>query len=141
MTPPQHRPNPPEPDQPGAAASEAALLARLGLRVKVVRTSRRMTQDELAQAAGLDRTYISRIERGAHNITVLTLTRIAEALDVAPGELLDSAITNDDRVTGLPTRNNHQPPRPDQPPGPQVAHSPPPVPRRRRNSLSARVVG
>ena len=62
MTPPPHQP---EPD-PRAAACEAELLHRLGLWVKVVRTSRRMTQDELAQAAGLDRTYISRIERGAH---------------------------------------------------------------------------
>jgi transcriptional regulator with XRE-family HTH domain len=84
--------------------SDAALLSRLGLRVKVLRTHRRMSQEDLAQAAALDRTYVSRVERGAHNITVLTLIRIAEALNLAPGELLDSAVDDDDRVTGLPTR-------------------------------------
>jgi transcriptional regulator with XRE-family HTH domain len=55
------------------------------------------------EAAGLDRTYVSRVERGAHNVTVLTLIRLAEALDVAAGELLDSAV-DDDRFAGLRTR-------------------------------------
>jgi transcriptional regulator with XRE-family HTH domain len=83
--------------------ADTALLRRLGLRVKVLRTHRQLSQEELAQAAGLDRTYVSRVERGAHNVTVLTLIRVAEAPDITPGELLDSAVDDDDRVAGLRT--------------------------------------
>jgi transcriptional regulator with XRE-family HTH domain len=74
-----------------AGTADRAFLQRLGLRVKVLRTARRMSQEELAEAAGLDRTYVSRIERGAHNITVLTLVRVADVLEVSAGRLLDSA--------------------------------------------------
>ena len=82
-------------------------LKRLGLQVRVLRTARELTQDQLADLAGLDRTYISRVERGAHNITVLTLVRVAQALDVAPGELLDSA-AEDSRFTGLGRKTAEQ---------------------------------
>jgi transcriptional regulator with XRE-family HTH domain len=88
--------------------ADTALLRRLGLRVKVLRTHRQLSQEELAQAAGLDRTYVSRVERGAHNVTVLTLIRVAEALDVAAGELLDSAVDDDDRTAGLRTRRGER---------------------------------
>jgi len=74
-----------------AGSADRAFLRRLGLRVKVLRTARSMSQERLAEAAGLDRTYVSRIERGAHNVTVLTLVRVAEVLDVSAGQLLDSA--------------------------------------------------
>ncbi len=74
-----------------AGTADRAFLRRLGLRVKVLRTARRMSQEHLAEAAGLDRTYVSRIERGAHNVTVLTLVRVADVLDVSAGQLLDSA--------------------------------------------------
>ncbi len=75
----------------GAGTADRAFLRRLGLRVKVLRTARRMSQEHLAEAAGLDRSYVSRIERGAHNVTVLTLVRVADVLDVSAGRLLDSA--------------------------------------------------
>jgi L-aminopeptidase/D-esterase-like protein len=65
----------------------------------------------LADAAGIDRTYVSRLERGAHNLTVATLAQLAEALNVAPGQLLDSAIPDDDRVPGPPTRKKTDTPR------------------------------
>jgi transcriptional regulator with XRE-family HTH domain len=41
----------------------------------------------LADRAGLDRTYISGIERGRENVTILNLCRLAEGLEVDPGEL------------------------------------------------------
>jgi transcriptional regulator with XRE-family HTH domain len=47
-------------------------------------------QERLAEAAGLDRTYVGRIERGEHNLTVLTILALADALDVSGGTLLDS---------------------------------------------------
>ena len=68
-----------------------AYLQRLGMRIKVARTAAKMTQDDLAVAAGIDRTYVSRVERGEHNVTVLTLIRLADVLGVPAGELLDGA--------------------------------------------------
>jgi transcriptional regulator with XRE-family HTH domain len=90
---------------------ELTLPRSLGLRVKVRRTHCRMSQADLAETAGIDRTHVSRVERGAHNVTVLTLVQIAQALEVPPGELLDSAIADDDRFSGLRTRNT-EPVRP-----------------------------
>jgi transcriptional regulator with XRE-family HTH domain len=45
------------------------------------RQARQMSQEELARRAGLSRTYLSDIERGLRNISVLTLHKLAEALD------------------------------------------------------------
>jgi DNA-binding Xre family transcriptional regulator len=84
-----------------AGSGEQALLGRLGLRVKILRTGRGMAQEFLAAAAGLDRSYISRVERGVHNITVLTLVRLADALDCPPGDLLNSAIHGDQRICDI----------------------------------------
>ncbi len=69
-------------------AEQAAYLRRLGLHIRVLRTARQLSQQELAERAGMDRTYVSRLERGQHNVTVLVLVRLAGALRVAGGELL-----------------------------------------------------
>jgi ribosome-binding protein aMBF1 (putative translation factor) len=69
-------------------AEQAAYLRRLGLHIRVLRTALQLSQDELAARASMDRTYVSRLERGQHNVTVLVLVRLAGALGVAGGELL-----------------------------------------------------
>ena len=43
-------------------------------------SARRLSQDELGQLCGIDRTYLSQIENGKQNVTLLVLARIAEAL-------------------------------------------------------------
>ncbi len=53
----------------------------------------RLTQEELAQACGLFRTYIARIESGAADPTVSTLHRLAEALGVTVSSLLENQDT------------------------------------------------
>ena len=63
-------------------------LALLGRRVNAARTSRRMTQQELADASGLERTYISLIENGRQNLTIEAALKIANALDIQPSDLL-----------------------------------------------------
>ncbi len=63
-------------------------LASMGRRISATRTRRRMTQRELADASGLDRTYISLVEHGKQNITIGAVLKIAHALDVPIGELL-----------------------------------------------------
>ena len=47
-----------------------------------------MTQGELAEASGLDRTYISLVEHGRQNLTIGAVLKIAHALDVSIGDLL-----------------------------------------------------
>ena len=47
-----------------------------------------ISQEELAHRAGLHRTYISDIERGARNPSLKTLSRLAEALELATSELI-----------------------------------------------------
>ncbi len=63
-------------------------LALLGRRVNAARTSRRMTQQELADASSLERTYISLIENGRQNLTIEAALKIANALDIQPSDLL-----------------------------------------------------
>ncbi|WP_308119007.1 helix-turn-helix domain-containing protein [Rhodococcus qingshengii] len=56
------------------------LPARFGLVVRRARISVGLSQEGLAAAAGLDRTYISSLERGKRNPTLITQERIAAAL-------------------------------------------------------------
>jgi transcriptional regulator with XRE-family HTH domain len=49
-----------------------------------------MSQEDLAGAAGLDRTYISHLERGLRNPSLLHLQRLARALGVKPAEFFDA---------------------------------------------------
>lgn len=62
---------------------------QLGFNVQRIRRERDWSQEELAFESGLHRTYISGIERGARNPTVLVLERLANALCVAPARLLE----------------------------------------------------
>ena len=48
-----------------------------------------MSQERLAEMAGVDRGYVSLVERGKVNPTVTTLVRLATAVGMNPGELLD----------------------------------------------------
>ena len=47
-----------------------------------------MTQRDLANASGLDRTYISMVEHGKQNLTIGAVLRIADALGVPIGQLI-----------------------------------------------------
>ena len=57
----------------------------LGQRIRARRKALGMSQEGLAHEAGLDRSYVGRIERGEHNLTFVSLVRIARAMrcDVA----------------------------------------------------------
>jgi len=62
---------------------------RLGQNLKRLREQHGFSQESFADRCGLHRTYVSGIERGVRNPTVVILDRIARALDVPIGELLD----------------------------------------------------
>lgn len=62
---------------------------RLADNMRSLRKARGWSQEALADAAGIDRTYISGIERLVRNPTITVLERIAAALEVPAGHLLD----------------------------------------------------
>lgn len=69
----------------------AGQLKRLGEAVRAARKTRNLSQEALADAAGIDRSHMGKIERGERNLTLLNLSRIAVALDVLASELLRTA--------------------------------------------------
>lgn len=62
---------------------------RLAVNMKRLRKERGWSQEALADEAGLDRTYISGIERVVRNPTVTVVERVAVALKCRMGDLLD----------------------------------------------------
>ena len=64
---------------------------RVGLNLKEIRQELGLSQEAFAFKAGLHRTYISGIERGVRNPTVLVLEEIALALGVPSAKLLEEA--------------------------------------------------
>ena len=69
--------------------SEEKILQRFGLHVKVLRTKLDLSQEKLASLCDLDRTYISGIERGKRNISLLNIIKLASSLKVSSSELMD----------------------------------------------------
>jgi transcriptional regulator with XRE-family HTH domain len=67
-----------------------ALTRRLGSRVRDLRHARGLTQEQLAERAGIVPAYVSSIERAVAAATVETLAAIAAALDVTLSELFVS---------------------------------------------------
>ena len=63
---------------------------QLGNRIREERERARLSQGELASQSSLERTAISKIESGTRKITALELSRVAEALGVRMGRLLES---------------------------------------------------
>lgn len=60
----------------------------VGLNVRRLRIERQMTQEGFAEKSGFSQQYISDLERGRRNPTVVSLYELAQALAVAPTELL-----------------------------------------------------
>ncbi len=64
-----------------------SVLAKLGLNVRKRREARALTQEKLAERAGLDATYISGIERGLRNPGIKNVAKLAKALGLTTAEL------------------------------------------------------
>ena len=62
---------------------------QIGARIQKIRKEAGLSQEDLALEADLDRTYISHVERGTRNPTVIVLFKIAKALNTTPSKLLE----------------------------------------------------
>lgn len=74
----------------GKSDTEQA-LARLGVVVRERRLAQKLSQEALADAAGIDRSHMGKIERGERNVTFLNLLRISTALGCKPSVILLAA--------------------------------------------------
>lgn len=77
---------------------------RIGWNIKRLRAERSITQEDFATDSGFDRGYISGVERGVRNPSVLVLERIALALQVDVADLFDAAAAE---AFVQAFRNNH----------------------------------
>jgi transcriptional regulator with XRE-family HTH domain len=64
------------------------IVGRVGARLKHLRQARKLTQEQLAEAAGLSYKFVGEIERGIGNPTLTTLEALAAALQVSVTDLL-----------------------------------------------------
>jgi transcriptional regulator with XRE-family HTH domain len=68
--------------------NESHLVAVFAANVRERRLALNLSQEELAERAGVHRTYIGMLERGEKNVTIYNIERIAGALGVASYTLL-----------------------------------------------------
>lgn len=71
-------------DRVPVSARELAQRLAFGASLRLIRTNAGLTQEELAHAAGLDRTYIGQVENGRRNLSLKAVWQLADALQVSP---------------------------------------------------------
>jgi DNA-binding XRE family transcriptional regulator len=71
-----------------SATPAMAPIAKLAAKLKRLRQRAGLSQEELAAAAGISRTYLSRLETAMHDPTLGVVERLAKALKVKPTDLL-----------------------------------------------------
>ena len=67
----------------------ADIAVRFGLRVRELRKAKDLSQEAFAAKCGLDRTYISGIERGRRNVSLRNIGVIAKTLGISVSELME----------------------------------------------------
>lgn len=88
-------------------------LKAIGSRIKAARETRQLTQEQLAEKAGLSTTHISVIERGVKGPSLETFVNLANALDVTADSLLLDVLNNALEITAteLSEQIRHLPPK------------------------------
>ena len=70
---------------------DEGLLKALGASIRTRRKAMGLSQEALADAAGIDRSHMGKIERGERNVTLLNIARVAAALNDKPSEIMREA--------------------------------------------------
>lgn len=68
--------------KPSPTYAGSPVLIKLGKKVRLIREQKGLSQESVALASGIDRSYFGGIERGEHNVAVINLEKIAIALDI-----------------------------------------------------------
>ena len=63
-------------------------VLQFGKKLREVRLKKKLSQGDIAKILGVHRSYISGLERGRRNPSLLTVHKVAKALDVSTNELL-----------------------------------------------------
>jgi len=67
--------------------AKADIRERFGFAVKTRREELQLTQEDLADKAGIHRTYLSDVERGSRNLSLINIERLAAALSMPISDL------------------------------------------------------
>lgn len=71
------------------SSTESEVLKQLGQRLRDLRVSQGLTQEELAAQVGFTRSYYTEVETGKRNISVINLINLSRCLGVSVGELFN----------------------------------------------------
>jgi transcriptional regulator with XRE-family HTH domain len=63
-------------------------VTKFGKKLREARLKKKLSQGDMAKILGVHRTYISGLERGRRNPSLLTVQKVAKALNISPKELL-----------------------------------------------------
>lgn len=72
--------------------NDTDFLVRLGLKLKILRNLKKLSQDDIANKLNIDKSYYSKVERGLTNPTLLYLKHLAELLETDLMELVNTNI-------------------------------------------------
>ena len=75
------------------SSSRRSPTHHFGQRVRARRYELGLSQEALAEAAGMHRTYVGSLERGERNVALLNIIRLAEALELDPADLVRGLAT------------------------------------------------
>lgn len=77
--------------KPSPSHAGDQILVKLGVAIRKTRVKLGLSQEALAIDSGLDRSYMGGVERGEHNISVINIQKIADALGLKVSKLFDSS--------------------------------------------------
>lgn len=68
------------------------IRSKIGLRIRTLRTDKKISQNDLAFYAGLDRSYLAGVENGKRNVAVVNLEKIITALEITVKKFYDDPL-------------------------------------------------
>jgi transcriptional regulator with XRE-family HTH domain len=64
------------------------ILRKFGMALRRYRRIAKLTQEDLADMAGIERSHVGTIERGENNLTLISIVKLCDALKINPSDLL-----------------------------------------------------